>query len=69
MKYSEKFKSLYPERFKGIYSSRGDNDLISIRIRQGKERDPSRWWYQQLEVLANISKKGDGRVHFTTREM
>ncbi|MEM4956951.1 MAG: hypothetical protein QXN28_09830, partial [Metallosphaera sp.] len=58
---------LYPERFKGIYSSRGDNDLISIRIRQGKERDPSRWWYQQLEVLANISKKGDGRVHFTTR--
>ncbi|WP_054836778.1 hypothetical protein [Metallosphaera hakonensis] len=67
MKYSEKFKSIYPERFKGIYSSRGDNDLISIRVRQGKERDPSRWWYNQLEVLAQISKIGNGKVHFTTR--
>ncbi|MBB5254942.1 nitrite/sulfite reductase [Sulfurisphaera ohwakuensis] len=68
MKYSDKFKLLYPERFKGIYSSRGDNDLISIRIRQGKERDPSTWWYYQLETLGEISKRfGNGKVHFTTR--
>ncbi|BFH74031.1 ferredoxin--nitrite reductase [Sulfurisphaera javensis] len=68
MKYSEKFKQYYPIRFKGIYTSRGDNDLVSVRIRQANRRDPSKWYTYQLEALVKIaSTMGNGKIHFTTR--
>ncbi|MEM0048893.1 MAG: nitrite/sulfite reductase [Ignisphaera sp.] len=68
MNFSDKFKTFYPKRYLGIYTSRGDNELVSIRIRQGKDRDPSKWYWNQLEKLAEISKTyGNGKVHFTTR--
>ncbi len=68
MKFSDKFKTYYPQRFKGIYTSRGDNDLVSVRIRQKEGRDPSKWFDYQLESLVRISESyGNGKVHFTTR--
>lgn len=38
--FTEKYKRFYLKRLRGIYTSRGDNDLVSVRIRQGKSRDP-----------------------------
>ncbi|ARM75398.1 hypothetical protein [Acidianus manzaensis] len=68
MKYSEKFKLYYPSRYKGIYTSRGDNDLVSVRIRQGNLRDPLKWYTYQLEALIEIaSNYGNNKIHFTTR--
>lgn len=68
MRFADKYKVYYPQRFKGIYTSRGDNDLVSVRIRQKEGRDPSKWTSEQLNSLCSISDKyGNGKIHFTTR--
>ena len=66
--FKDKYKMFYPRRYEGIYTSRGDNPLISIRIRQGKGRDPAKWTAEQFEVLAEIAKNyGNKKIHLTTR--
>ncbi|MCI2415661.1 MAG: nitrite/sulfite reductase [Candidatus Aramenus sp.] len=68
VKFAEIFKEVNPRKFEGLYKSRGDNELISIRIRQGKGRDPSKWYSFQLRKLAEISERyGNGKVQLTTR--
>ncbi|BBG25001.1 hypothetical protein [Sulfuracidifex tepidarius] len=68
MRFADKYKVYYPQRFKGIYTSRGENDLVSVRIRQKEGRDPSKWTSKQLEALCSISDTyGNGKIHFTTR--
>jgi len=68
MRFADKYKSYYPIRYKGIYTSRGDNDLVSVRIRQAEGNDPSKWTHDQLKGLCEISEEyGNSKVHFTTR--
>ncbi|ADN50822.1 nitrite and sulphite reductase 4Fe-4S region [Vulcanisaeta distributa DSM 14429] len=67
-KYSDVYRIVYPRRHEGIYKNRGDNPWVSIRIRQGVGRDPSKWFSNQLRVIAEVSKVyGDGRAMLGTR--
>lgn len=67
-KYSDVYKVVYPRRHEGIYKNRGDNPWVSIRIRQGVGRDPSKWFSNQLRVIAEVSKAySDGRAMLGTR--
>jgi ferredoxin-nitrite reductase len=67
-KYSDIHKIIYPRRHEGIYKNRGDNPWVSVRIRQGVGRDPSKWFTDQLRTLAEVSRRyGDGRVMLGTR--
>ena len=67
-RYSEVYKIVYPRRHEGIYKNRGDNPWVSIRIRQGVGRDPSKWFSNQLRVIAEVSRRyGDGRAMLGTR--
>ncbi|MGC8597179.1 MAG: nitrite/sulfite reductase [Thermocladium sp.] len=67
-KYSDIHKAIYPRRHEGIYKNRGDNPWISIRIRQGINKDPSKWFSNQLRIIAEVSRKyGDGRAMLGTR--
>ncbi|WP_460173453.1 nitrite/sulfite reductase [Vulcanisaeta sp. JCM 14467] len=67
-RYSEVYKIVYPRRHEGIYKNRGDNPWVSIRIRQGVGRDPSKWFSNQLRVIAEVSSRyGDGRAMLGTR--
>ncbi|BCU71620.1 nitrite/sulfite reductase [Stygiolobus caldivivus] len=66
--FKDKYKLFYPRRYEGIYTSRGDNPLISIRIRQGKGRDPSQWTAEQFEKLVEITRDyGNNKIHLTSR--
>jgi ferredoxin-nitrite reductase len=67
-RYSEVHRIVYPRRHEGIYKNRGDNPWVSVRIRQGVGKDPSKWFTNQLRVLIEVSRKyGDGRVMLGTR--
>ncbi len=67
-KYSDVHKVVYPRRHEGVYKNRGDNPWVSVRIRQGVNRDPSKWFSNQLRVIAEVSRAyGDGRVMLGTR--
>ncbi|WP_243681901.1 hypothetical protein [Vulcanisaeta souniana] len=55
-KYSDVYRVVYPRRHEGIYKNRGDNPWVSIRIRQGVGRDPSKWFSNQLKVIAEVSR-------------
>lgn len=66
--FRDKFKQFYPKRYEGIYTSRGDNPLVSIRIRQGIGRDPAKWYANQWEKLAEIANNyGNKKIQLTTR--
>ncbi|MEJ2776235.1 nitrite/sulfite reductase [Sulfolobaceae archaeon RB850M] len=66
--FKDKYKIFYPRRYEGIYTSRGDNPLFSIRIRQGKGRDHAKWSAEQFEKLAEIVKDyGNNKIHLTSR--
>ena len=41
-RYSEVHRIVYPRRHEGIYKNRGDNPWVSVGIRQGVGRDPSK---------------------------
>lgn len=67
-RYSDVHKIVYPRRHEGIYKNRGDNPWISIRIRQGVGRDPSKWSSGQLRIIAEVSSAySDGRAMLGTR--
>jgi len=68
-RYSEVHRIVYPRRHEGVYKNRGDSPWVSVRIRQGVGKDPSKWFTNQLRVLIEVSRKyGDRRVMLRARD-
>ncbi|WP_188595860.1 nitrite/sulfite reductase [Thermocladium modestius] len=68
VKYSDVYKVVYPRKHEGIYKNRGDNAWVSVRIRQGPGRDPSKWYSSQLRTVTHVADRyGDGRIMLGTR--
>ncbi len=68
VKYVDIFRIVGPRKYEGIYKNRGDNEFVSLRIRQGKGRDPSKWYSFQFRKLSEIvSKYGNNEIQLTTR--
>lgn len=68
IKYSDVYRVVYPRKHEGVYKNRGDNAWVSVRIRQGRGRDPSKWYSDQLRSVAYVAGRyGDGRAMLGTR--